>query len=287
MPARRTCHGRPRDSGKTWTSIHVGISDDSDIFSIAVQSKRVLIVRVQCVYQGKTAGSQWQKILGIPGTSQRTYVVRPDPRNDLVIYVGTSTGLWKSVDAGVTWSRKSAAPIRAVAIDPRDSRKLFLASDDGVLKSQDGANTLIASNIGLTSRKLEAFEDSGTTLLASTAYDVGSGSVFVSADDGHAWGTPTAGVAPGEHIFHFTKNDRMIFAAGLRNLYRSTKLGKAWTLLAPPFRGSITDLTAVPSTSSVLVSTTDALFLSKGRWNDLDASDFRTIEKHSIAPRDV
>jgi photosystem II stability/assembly factor-like uncharacterized protein len=252
------------DLGKTWVSVHVGISDDSDIFSIATLNERVLVGACSGVYQTTNAGLQWQKILGIPGTSQRTYVVKPDPGNHRTIYVGTSTGLWKSTDAGVTWARKSTQPIRAVTIDPRDSRKLFLASDDGVLKSLDGATTLIPSNRGLTSRKLEAFEDAGTTLLASTAYDVGSGSVFVSADDGHAWGSPASGPVLNEHIFTFTKNDRTVFAAGLRNVYRAGKLGKTWTLLTPPTKGSaITALLAIPNSQSLLLSTRDSLFLSK------------------------
>jgi photosystem II stability/assembly factor-like uncharacterized protein len=274
------------DLGKTWVSIHVGISDDSDIFSIATQNGRVLIGACSGVYQSSTAGSQWQKILGIPGTSQRTYVVKPDPGNHRTIYVGTSTGLWKSTDAGVTWSRKSSQPIRSVTIDPRDSRKLFLASDDGVLKSYDGATTLTPSNRGLTSRKLEAFEDAGTTLLASTAYDVGSGSLFVSADDGHAWGSPVNG-GPNEHIFTFTKNDRMVFAAGLRNVYRAGKLGKTWTLLTPPTRETITGLLAIPNSQSLLLSTKDALFLSKDdgtTWARLTITPSTNIRVLRVTP---
>jgi len=275
------------DLGKTWVSIHVGISDDSDIFSIATQSDRVLIGACSGVYQSSNAGSQWQKILGIPGTSQRTYVVKPDPGNHRTIYVGTSTGLWKSTDAGASWSRKSSQPIRAVTIDPRDSRKLFLASDDGVLKSYDGATTLTASNRGLTSRKLEAFEDAGTTLLASAVYDVGSGSVFVSADDGHAWGSPVNGAGPREHIFTFTKNDRTVFAASLHNVYRAGKLGKTWTLLTPPFKSTITALIAIPNSPSLLLSTKDALFLSKDEgttWVRLTLAPSTNVRLLRVSP---
>jgi photosystem II stability/assembly factor-like uncharacterized protein len=249
--------------GKTWVSIHVGIADDSDIFSIAANGRRVLIGACSGVYRTANAGLQWQKVLGIPGTSQRTYVVKSDPVNDSVIYVGTSMGLWKSIDGGITWTRKSSSPIRAVAIDPGDTRKLFLASDDGILKSDDGGNTLKPSNVGFANRKLEAFTDTGTTLFASSPYDVGSGSMFVSSDDGHAWQSPAAGAGPAEQILMFTRNSRNVFAASRTRVYRSSKLGKTWTALTTGFKGTITALEAAPNTQLLLLSTTEGLFLSK------------------------
>ena len=255
--------------GRTWTSIHVGIADDSDIFSIAANGRRVLIGACSGVYRSANAGGQWQKVLGIPGTSQRTYVVKPDPVNDSIIYVGTSMGLWKSEDSGVTWTRKSSSPIRSVAIDPANHRQVFLASDDGILKSQDGANTLIPSNLGFTNRKLEAFEDAGTTLLTSSAYDVGAASMFVSSDSGADWRLPADGPAPGEQILMFTNNAKNVFAASRHRVYRSSRLGKTWTPLSKVFEGSITALEAVPQTQLLLLSTTDGLFLSKdegGTW---------------------
>lgn len=249
--------------GRTWTSIHAGIAGDSDIFSIAANGRRVLIGACSGVYRSANAGQQWQKVLGIPGASRRTYVVKPDPANDKVIYVGTSMGLWKSVDAGITWIRKTSSPIRAVAIDPANSKKVFFASDDGILKSHDGGETLTPSNFGFTNRKLEAFEDAGTTLLTSSAYDVGSGSMFVSSDNGAAWRSPADGVGPGEQILMFANNAKNVFAASRHRVYRSSRLGKTWTALNPGFKGSITALEALAGTPLLLLSTTDGLFLSK------------------------
>ena len=145
---------------------------------------RILIGACSGVYRSIDAGTQWIKVLGIPGTSRRTYVVKPDPTNSKVLYAGTSQGLYKSIDAGLTWVRKSSLPLRGMTIDPENSRNLVLATDAGILKSADAGEILKPSNAGFSNRKLEAFQDAGATLLASAAYDTGAGNAVYASSDG-------------------------------------------------------------------------------------------------------
>ena len=65
------------DGGETWKAVHVGINDDSDIFSIVAESNRVLIGACSGIYRSADGGVVWQKVLGIPGVSRRTYVWSP------------------------------------------------------------------------------------------------------------------------------------------------------------------------------------------------------------------
>jgi hypothetical protein len=53
-----------------------------------------------------------------------TYVIREDPRNGRVLYVGSESGLFVSIDAGAHWIRwKSTLPytaVRSLVVHPRD-----------------------------------------------------------------------------------------------------------------------------------------------------------------------
>jgi photosystem II stability/assembly factor-like uncharacterized protein len=248
--------------GKTWESIHFGIQDDSDIFSIVPYGSRVFIGACSGVYRS-IDGVKWSKVLGIPGTSRRTYVVKPDPRNPRVLYAGTSMGLYKSTDAGMTWTRKSSLPVRAVAIDPDNTRNLFLGTDGGILKSQDGGETLKASNSGFANRKLEGFQTIGATLLTSAVYDVGTSSaIFASGDFGRTWSSPEEAAAPNEPISTFARTANSVFAAGSNHLFRSTTRGKRWVALNTPFKGAITALETLPQSGDVLIATHAELFVS-------------------------
>ena len=71
------------------------------------------------------------------------------------MYAGTTEGLWKTTDSGKTWKRVSnpEVVVNDVMIDPRNSNRVLLATDrSGVLASEDGAQTLSASNHGYTHR---------------------------------------------------------------------------------------------------------------------------------------
>jgi len=260
--------------GRTWESIHFGIQNDSDIFSIVSYGSRIWIGACSGVYRSIDGGAKWTKVLGIPGTSRRTYVVKPDPTNLRTLYAGTSQGLYKSTDGGATWTRKSTLPVRSIAMDPANPRQLVLATDAGILKSADAGETLKPSNTGFANRKLEAFHDTGTALLASAAYDVGSGNkVYASADRGRNWTSPATAGAPSEAIFRFAALPRKVFAAGKQNIFWADAGGKAWAAMKRSFKGNITALEAIPRTANLAVTTNDALFVSKDEgstWQNVE-----------------
>src|SRR5437660_10531907 len=62
------------------------------------------------------------------------------------LYVGTiGEGLWRSLDAGATFARTCdgmfvECHVRAIAVDPRDPRILYLGTEQGLFRSDDGAD---------------------------------------------------------------------------------------------------------------------------------------------------
>ena len=111
------------DGGATWSSIHSGLIDDSDIFSIRVDPKQPrLIFASACsgIYRSETGGEAWTKLQGIPGTHRRTHIIAQDPRNPDIILAGTTLGLFKSPDAGRTWRHLTSEQVNWLVFDPSD-----------------------------------------------------------------------------------------------------------------------------------------------------------------------
>jgi photosystem II stability/assembly factor-like uncharacterized protein len=184
------------DGGKNWHSIKKGVIDDSDVFSIVVDSAapaNVFISACSGIYRSDSAGELFRKIQGIPYSARRTRSLRIDPSNHEIVYAGTTEGLWKSADGGLSWRRMTRANviINDVVIDPRRPEHLLLATDrGGVLASNDGGASFTASNRGFTHRQVAAVavdRADGSVIFAGLLNDKEFGGVYVSRDRGQSW----------------------------------------------------------------------------------------------------
>jgi photosystem II stability/assembly factor-like uncharacterized protein len=187
---------KTEDGGKNWHSIKQGIIDDSDVFSIILDPDRpstVFLSACSGIYKSLNAGARFRKIEGIPSTARRTRVLKKDPANREVIYAGTTEGLYKTADAGKTFERLTGPDVivNDVFVDPRDSNHILIATDrGGVLASTDAGATFIASNEGISERKVTALlvdRNNPMRLFAGVANDKNYGGVFVSTNGGAAW----------------------------------------------------------------------------------------------------
>ena len=129
------------DGGANWHRLSRGMQADSDIFSIDVdpnQRGRLLAGSCGGLYSSMDGGSTWSTLEQAIGGQLRTYSVARAPALPGVIFAATSGGLIRSSDSGATWHRVSVEPARSIAFDPTDSQRIFVATDHGVLLSQDG-----------------------------------------------------------------------------------------------------------------------------------------------------
>src|SRR5688572_10729077 len=142
------------DGGATWRSIHEGMADDSDVFSIVIHSKNpqsLLLGACSGVYRTESAGARWLGKSGIPERATRTHQVLQDPVNTNTFYAATAYGLWKSIDGGRIWKQPNPYPyvVNSMAIDPKNPKAIYLATDrSGLLKSLDGGVTFKPINKG-------------------------------------------------------------------------------------------------------------------------------------------
>jgi photosystem II stability/assembly factor-like uncharacterized protein len=150
------------DGGKTWTSIHSGMIDDSDVMSILVDRSnptRVFASACSGIYRSENGGALWQKVQGIPFSARRTHVLAQDPERASVIYAGTTEGLWQSRDAGATWLRLTPASwiINSVEIpSTKPGRIVIGTAERGILISDDRGQHFTEANDGFFHRRTVA-----------------------------------------------------------------------------------------------------------------------------------
>jgi photosystem II stability/assembly factor-like uncharacterized protein len=204
---------RSTDGGKSWSALNDGLPSDSchAVMSLAFERQKTETLyagvssglcsnRAGGVWKSADGGESWAKLDSQPeGGGVHALVV--DPNNSDTLYAWNGRGLFRSTDAGQSWSAGlTSGYVYTMAIDPQDSSTLYLINGLGLYKSSDrGANwSLITS--GLPGVKVNSITDYRLAALVidpgnpSTIY-VGTGfGVFQSTDAGESWHALNAGL---------------------------------------------------------------------------------------------
>lgn len=181
--------------------------------------------------------------IGAPsgGGAGRLCCIRFEPGNSSVIYVGTAAGgLWKSIDAGLTWNCLTdflpSIGCSDVAIDPNNTNILYLASGDidagdspsvGILKSTDGG--LSWNTTGLT------FASNSYHRIGKLLIDPNNSNILYAATTTGIYKTYDAGVnwyrvSQSNTIdMEFKPGDPNTIYSCRVNLSKSTNGGVTWT----------------------------------------------------------
>jgi photosystem II stability/assembly factor-like uncharacterized protein len=228
---------KTEDGGQNWHHITQGMIEDSDVFSIIVDSANPSVVFASAcsgIYRSDSAGESFHKVQGIPFTARRTRVLKQDPADRNTIYAGTTEGLWKTVDGGKSWKQvsKSEIVVNDVLIDPRNSKRVLLATDRaGVLASDDGAQTFVASNHGYSHRYVTALlvdKDDPDTIFAGVVNDREWGGVFSFHNGSERWQQNSAGLS-GRDVFSLEQTESGTLIAGTnRGIFELARKGMAW-----------------------------------------------------------
>lgn len=227
------------DGGKNWSSIHTGMIDDSDVFSIYVDpsnSENILASACSGIYSSANRGDLWRKLMGIPNTSRRTHVVREDPVTPSVIYAGTTTGLYKSLNGGAAWKTLTNTQANSMAFDPTNPQVIYMALQyEGIGKSENGGERISPTNHGFVDRVISAVTVSGQKIVAIETQEGESTGIFSSVDRGESWvQTPSPRTLNGVHLKALAglpDSDRFLIAASARQLYKSLDGGLVWKVL--------------------------------------------------------
>jgi photosystem II stability/assembly factor-like uncharacterized protein len=253
------------------------------------------------VWKTVNAGVTWNPVFD----SQASYSIAEvaiDPNNPDVVWVGTGEnvsgrhvgwgdGVYKSVDAGKSWTNmglKHSEHIGKILIDPRDSNVVYVASegplwaaggDRGLYKTSDGGVTWqhaldIDENTGITDIE---FHPSNPNIIYAAAYQrrrhvwglmAGgpNGGIYKSSDAGGSWKKLSAGlpeVDVGKIGLAVTAaNPGLVYATieadkETRGFYRSADQGESWSKKNEYISGGTgphyyQELTASPQTSDLV-----------------------------------
>jgi photosystem II stability/assembly factor-like uncharacterized protein len=257
---------RTTDGGKSWESIHTGMIDDSDVFSIQVDAHQPASVYASAcsgLYQSSDSAGHWNK-LPTPKGAFRTWFVALDPRHSNIVFAGTTEGLLRSEDGGKIWRVVSTEAVRSIAFDPFVPERVFFASTtNGMMVSTDGGRTLRDSNFGFSNRSFTALAGAHGVLYLNSVFE-GSGGVYRTENFGLRW-QRAGGEPAGQEIRLMTAapdQPGTLFAAGYHGLLQSKDFGKTWTEKAIPSGAEqLSSLLALPH-NTLLAATAQGLYRS-------------------------
>jgi len=247
----------------------VGVPSQPNVFYIGVNNGGV--------WKTTDAGRVWTPIFDDqPTGSIGAIALAPSDPN--IIYVGsgeglqrpdlsTGDGVYKSADAGKTWTHlglREGQQIPMIAVDPRDPNRLFVAvlghpygpnEERGIFRSTDGGRTFekVLYRDENTGGIDVVIDPSNPRTIYAALWEArqgpwengaftgpGSG-VYKSADGGTTWRQLTNGLPPGELLGRAglevcAANPRRLYAiAGTKKesggVYRSDDAGETWARL--------------------------------------------------------
>ena len=213
------------------------------------------------VWKSNDYGRTWNPIFDEQPTGSIGSVAVA-PSNPNVIYVGsgeglqrpdlsTGDGIYKSTDAGKTWTHlglRDGQQIPQIAIDPRNPDRLFVAvlghpygpnPERGVYRSTDGGRTFEKvlgkdDNTGANDVKIDpsnpdivyaALWEARQGPWENAAWSGPGGGLFKSTDGGNTWHPLTQGMPSGAD--GFVQANLAISPADPRRLYASVAIGRS------------------------------------------------------------
>lgn len=156
------------------------------------------------LYKSENNGTTWN-VMGtdvLPNSQCASVCI--DYTNDSIIYLGTgdpnyygtSYGIYKTVNAGASWTLMNCSIGNRMAVellmDPDDNNKLIAATNSGIWKTTDGGQTWVCKRIGGQFTDMVWKANAGTNTLFAATFDV----VFRSDDRGESWVQITNGLTP-------------------------------------------------------------------------------------------
>lgn len=253
----------------------------------------VLLLAI-CVAGSAGAGVRQWTTGGPTGAGVRQLAI--DPVTPSTVYMA-GYGMWKSTDAGATWSRLPGlgpTNIQDVVINPDDSSVLLSGSfDAGVFRSTDGGASWATSNQGLPGvivLSLAMDPSTPSTVYAGLRYQ----GAHKSTDGGLTWSAINDGIGDNRTITVLAVDPvtpQTVFAGTYDGTFMSVDGGASWSAVSGGLpASSVASIAIDPTDSSVIYVGMDGQGVSKSTdggatWNAVNTGlDHQNIEDVAVDP---
>lgn len=230
------------DGGLTWAGTVPGEHpEDVRAFrALALLPGNTLVGGACGIERSPDGGAAWQETLscdvlhpeyGEPDFLREVTRLRVDPKRPRVLYAEVIEEgerhppvflpyVYRSTDGGATWQVLSTEAIgaRAIAIDPKSPRTLYLAKDGEILRSTDDGRTWTRiGNPGAGASGYDLLVDPASSRILYSAGPLG---VFRSTDGGATWSPFSAGLRGRAVLNLFRDPRRPTLYAGAGGLFQ-------------------------------------------------------------------
>ena len=219
-----------------------------------------------------------------------------------VIIAGSDlSGAYRSLDDGKSWDvigvyrGLPVTHVSGVGFDPYNANIIFIGTEDGIYRSDDGGETFVNVYSAGYITDIEVSRSDTSIAYASyrSKYNSSTCRILRSADNGKSWTLVSQDFPTGEPILKIVVdpfNDQVVYAltgksrfvCGAARIYKSENGGQNWTRLADQL-GSIMDIAIDLNNSQILyLSTYNATCTENSwGWTDMDGSLYRSLDAGS------
>ncbi len=277
------------DFGRTWIRIDKGVPLDSDVFSIAIDSRNPEILYSSAcsgVYRSANQARIWKRLRLLHDRfTIRALVVYLDPVNPRRVYSGTTEGLFVSNNDGENWMRltSSSVTVNAIQVSPENNQHILIGTEyEGVLASDDGGRTWKESSAGFIHRQISwiATDSANAARLVVGlgsqrgglySYDPGTGSWIASQ------------VLPGMRVLSFLAlpKNRGRLAGTAQGLFWQPRPADSWTKLKGSIaKRSVYSLELDPQSPVIYAGTDQGIYRAS-----LSTMEFRLPPGYRLSPQ--
>jgi len=275
------------DGGGTWSALDGGLAN-AVVRTLAIdpQTPTTLYASIagnaERVFKTTDGGACWSATTSSPGGMIVSLAV--DPHAPSTVYASNNCGVFKSTDAGGTWSGINTAGhcVGNLRFDPRTPATLYARYNSaayspvhptGVLKTTDEGATWSA--LGPKSGEVLALAidpETPTTLYAGLRED----GVFKSTDGGGSWVAVNSGMprlAAGDMVIDPRAPTTIYVGTERSGAFKSTDGGGSWQRLGPSLPREVRSLVIDPQTPGTLYAGAQGEGSNRGFYKSTDGGD--------------
>ncbi|HEY6124612.1 MAG TPA: hypothetical protein VIV63_08170, partial [Steroidobacteraceae bacterium] len=184
--------GFSENGGQTFSGFYLPNNEPLSSMAVSPNGTVYVVAFSGAMFRTTSFGPTWAQITVPWGGGNPFHRITADPGNANVLYVcRPGTGLYKTIDAGVTWtllpgspgSRNEVDVAWQLAVKPGDSNVLVAATPDGFMRSGDGGATWATQMPGTYPASV-AFDPATPANVIAISF---AGDILRSTDSGATW----------------------------------------------------------------------------------------------------